>query len=275
MPKKNSENLTKADFEFIRENAAKMPIQEIAKHLDKSSRVVISAIEKHRFRDLNLFSEVDKQRVVETLRMKPFFKLLRKQLSQDELEIFVTEWVNITLQFQEDLLPTEESELRDLITLSIMKNRILEENRQLMDKRMVLEEHLKQQQSLGPAGSKEFIVQCRSDINEVHSIIDRNIKNFKELMQREEAARTNLNASRGQRIKKIDDARQNFTNWLRLISEYESRTKVGREMDIVRQSMEKREKQFGEFTSYADGKIDMPVLNELTADGKEFEEEDD
>lgn len=266
----SNETITKAELEFIRENAGKMPVKEIAQHLGKRSLTIIEVIQAQKLIQDNGATSNDKVRIIEVLKARPFYRSLIKQLNSEELEIFIEDWVDTICQFQEDLLPTEEAQVRDLIIINIMKNRILQENRDIIDRRTRFESDLKREESLKDPDQAKIRF-WRGEISGMHNVLDRNLKSFAELLTKAESARQKLNASRDSRIKKIDDAKQNFTNWLRMISEYENKAQVGREMDLMRQALEKQEREMGEFYEYADNRIDVPVLNHLTVEDKEFD----
>jgi len=259
--------------EYIQENVGKKTVKDIAGHLGKKPSTIRDVIQDHGFSESQRINERDKARIEKVLKTKSLYKSIKSQLSPEELDFFVEEWISAMIQFQEDMLPTEESELRDLIMIGILKNRVMAENREVIVRRERLEHDLEHEEGLQTQDLQK-IMEIKQELATISALVSNNLKTFRELIDKSDSARKNLRASRTQRIQRVDDAKRNFTEWLRLISEYENRAQVGREMDIMKQSMEQQEEKLSQPYIYANNKIDLPVLNHQTIKGVEFDEGD-
>ena len=64
------------------------------------------------------------------LSQRPYWKELESQFTQNEMELFVYHWSRVISQFKDDVIPTEEMQVVDLIKLELLMNRSLQNNKQ-------------------------------------------------------------------------------------------------------------------------------------------------
>ena len=63
------------------------------------------------------------------LTFRPYWIELQQQFTEDELKLFQYHWARIISQFKDDVIPTEELQVVDLIKLELLMNRALKHNK--------------------------------------------------------------------------------------------------------------------------------------------------
>ena len=70
-----------------------------------------------------------------------------------------------------------------------------------------------------------------------------------------------LKGTREQRKRNADDAKTNFTSWLRQLADKDVRRKEGFDMEVHRVASEKALERLSDYHEYEDGTVDQPILN--------------
>lgn len=266
--------MTTAQKDFIRKNIGSHSIDDIAKALGVSIKAVMSCVDRIR-RQIKLETEQRRDsNIREDLLAKPFYPILKRQFNSVDLEFFTREWIATIKQFNEDLYPTEEAELKDMIVLEIMKNHALQTNMDLKQRKDILGRSLARAEAESQL-DMGVITNIKVEIQRAEESSKQNLAHFKDLTEKSKRAREALSASRQQRVTKIQDAKANFTEWLRAIYDNENRERVAREMELMKMALHREEERLGSFTEFADKKIDIPLLNSETVALKEFAEDID
>ena len=70
-----------------------------------------------------------------------------------------------------------------------------------------------------------------------------------------------MKATREQRVKRLEDSKQNFTSWLAfLVTNPDVAKGYGLEMEKMRLAMDKEKERLSEFHKYQDETVDQPFL---------------
>ena len=70
-----------------------------------------------------------------------------------------------------------------------------------------------------------------------------------------------MKATREQRVKRLEDSKQNFTSWMSyLVANPEVTSSYGMEMEKMRLAMEKEKERLAEYHKYTDEMVDQPFL---------------
>ena len=117
--------LSNAETKFITENVDTMEVEDIATHLDRDP----SSIETFIKRKLRLGLSAEEE-VAYTLEERPYWSDLQQQFTASELELVKYHWGRIISQFKDDVFPTEEIQVIDVIKIEILMNRSLLSNKQ-------------------------------------------------------------------------------------------------------------------------------------------------
>ena len=108
--------LSDGEVQFIEENCGAKTVKEIAKYLDRTPETVKKHIENM---SLSYVGMSDKEKMDadlrKRLRNRAYWKEVEKQLTDNALAYFESIWVDLVQQFREDVLPTEELQIKQLI----------------------------------------------------------------------------------------------------------------------------------------------------------------
>lgn len=262
-------SLTKAELKFIDDFKESMSVESIAKQLNRSPDAIKRSIGKLSTMVTSIDvseGDVNRKRIQNDLRNSNFFAGLKKQFNAIELQYFMEKWVDLMEQFQGDIHASEESELKDLITLEILANRLLVENKALNEQNNPLQLSLNTEYGLDEGMRDEKkINRLRASIAGNQDRVDKNLRSYKDLIDRSEKTRKSMNASREQRTKDLTNSKINFTHYLKLLQEYHQRVETGREMEIMKMAKDKAQQNMQVPIKYKDGNVDIPVLNEESA----------
>ena len=105
-----------------------MTVEDIAKKLDRSYDAVNNYVKTK----LKVGLTVE-ETAAYSLVDRPYYKKLEAQFTDDELELFKYHWSKIITQFKDDVFPTEEMQVVDVIKLEILMNRCLKGNKENID----------------------------------------------------------------------------------------------------------------------------------------------
>ena len=123
---------TKKEIKYIRENMGSVSTQALAEALDRDPASIDDYI-KRAFR-VGLTSE---EVAAYELEKRPYWSELKDQFSEQELDLFKYHWARVISQFKDDVIPTEEIQVVDLIKLELLMNRCLKVNKSNMDQIML------------------------------------------------------------------------------------------------------------------------------------------
>ena len=115
---------------FIRDNIGGLTIEQIADAINRSTKPVERYIV-----DNNLSFDQDENQTDQTLRLKlhakTFWPEIIRQFDEEtgELDYFENTWIGLVKQFREDVLPAEELQIKQFITIDILINRSMKERK--------------------------------------------------------------------------------------------------------------------------------------------------
>ena len=116
--------LSKQEKRTITNLIESMTVEDIAKKLDRSFDAINDYVKSE------LKVGLTKQEFAAySLEDRPYWKELKSQFTDDELELFKYHWSRIISQFKDDVSPTEEIQVVDVIKLEILMNRCLKGNK--------------------------------------------------------------------------------------------------------------------------------------------------
>jgi len=101
-----------------------LPVEDIAKQLDRSTKAIEDYIKKHLKVGLSNI-----EIAAYSLEDRPYWIELEAQFTDSELELFKYHWSRIISQFKDDVFPTEELQVVDVIKLELLMNRCLKGNK--------------------------------------------------------------------------------------------------------------------------------------------------
>ena len=261
MSKKRGQ-LSLEEEKFIAANAVKLSSEEIAEALNRN----VAPIEKHILKEKLGIPQDEKNDfdVLKTkLRHKTFYSEIVKQFDADsgELEYFESVWVNLVKQFREDVLPAEELQIKQFITIDILINRSMKERKRHISEteklqKQVDKEYDKQESDRDIAKLMNLETQLSFARNSIASYTNE----YTKLLNEQQKISKDLKATREQRIKRIEDGKSSWVGLIRMLEEEEIREKEGREMLIISMATDLAKQNLYGYHEYSNNRLDRPFL---------------
>lgn len=265
--------ISDADEKFLIENVERYTVAQFAKMLGRTENTIEKILDKHKLgKNVNVETVVntgktnsEDAQLLSILKGRPYYREILKQFNADEMAYFSTTWVNLMRQFNNDVLYSEEINIKQWITLEIQSNRALEEKRKCLDQIERLENELYKEQRK-PDGIKDVdkMVQLESDIATIRSSMSVTTTEHSKLLERIRDISKGLKADRAERVKKFDDLKTSYNGFLKALEDARIRAKIGEEAEIHRMAKDKAIDKLSQLHKYADGQIDQPFLTPET-----------
>lgn len=253
--------LSKADWKYIEANADNMTAEQLAKKLSRG----VDAIEKHlkkigkykvKRESLEVQAEYD-------IKSRPYWRQIKLQFSEDELELFLYHWKQIVAQFKKDVLATEELQIIDTVKLEVLMNRALQEQQDSMNRIIELEKEMAKERRKAPQDQdKEEIFNLERQIASLRAAKEGLSREFKELQTKKSALFKDMKATRAERIDKIESNKETFSGLVqKILRDPEFFENEGKELEKMRLAVLKEKERLSQYHKYDDGMVDQPMLN--------------
>jgi hypothetical protein len=231
--------------------------EDIAKKLDRDVESVIDFI-KRKFR-VGITKE---EAAAFSLEDRPYWSELQEQFTVSELDLFKYHWSRIISQFKDDVFPTEELQVVDVIKLELLMNRCLKSNKGNIEQINIYESLLRDERSVDKdQQNQDDIINLERQLATLRAAQESLNKDYRELQSKKASMLREMKGTREQRIKRLEDSKQSFTSWVAaLMQDPEKIKKYGIEMEKMRLAMKKEEQRLGAYHKYEDGMVDQPFL---------------
>lgn len=255
------------EYEFIISNVNKMTDEEIALAIQRDVVSVRNYVNHNNLRiksilDMATDGEVELAVLLKSLRQKSYYQSIKKQLSEEELKYFEERWVETVKQFELNIKPTEEIQLKQAIILDIAIDRVQIEKQHNADEIERLNVLINEELRL-PKESRDMyrIERLVEEINYCRGAIKDSMKTYRELITEYKNIQIQLKASRSQRMEKIEEGSKNWSNYLKLLDDEEFRRLANNDADAMRMAKHNARMKLYEFVEFDDGTVDLPILN--------------
>ena len=251
--------LSVEEMNFIRQNCFNISIAEIAETLNRTSAPVQKFIDKE---NLKLRNMSDDEHLLVGLRDRYYYKELKKQFGDPELIFFEHQWIDYFKQFSEDVTHTEEMEILEVIRTEVLINRGMEDRQDVLKNIDRLNKLIEDEMDK-PAATQDMqaLASFQTQLGAAISSKSAYINEHEKLLTKKERLLKDLKGTREQRKRNADDAKTNFTSWLRQLSDKDVRRKEGFDMEVHRVASEKALERLSDYHEYEDGTVDQPILN--------------
>lgn len=245
--------------------------EEIALRINRTINAVNGYLDSIGFVDENNPPlDTDTKNIRTALYQKPYWADLKKQFNDHELRLFVSMWERMMMeQFRYDLLPAEELQVKQMLTLDIFLNRSAAERLKYIRKSERLERELHAEYSKPKEKvNDKKIDSLESRLAFANNAISNHTTEHARLLEKIERIHKDLKATRDQRVKKIEDAKTSFTGLIKALEDEQYRKRMGKEAELMNIAKEKVKEElsewheFGKESDYSE--IDIPVLNAET-----------
>jgi hypothetical protein len=261
MAKKRGQ-LSLDEEKFIRDSIESLSVEAMAEQLNRNVEPINRYIEE------NQLYAIDEQNenltLKRKLRCKTFWNEILRQFDEEtgELEYFENTWVSLIKQFREDVLPAEELQIKQFITIDILINRSMKERKR----------HISETEKLQKLVDKEYekpedqrdiprLANLETQLSFARNSIASYTNEYTKLLNEQQKISKDLKATREQRIKRIEDGKSSWVGLIRMLEDEMIREKEGREMEILAMATEKAKQKLYEYHNYADNKVDSPILS--------------
>lgn len=253
--------ISKEEEAIIQQSVGKMSFEEIAAKLDRDPESVEQFI-KRKFR----FGASEEEAAAFELEGRPYWAELELQFTKGELELFKYHWSRIISQFKDDVIPTEELQVVDLIKLELLMNRCLKQNKENIELISLYEKMAAQERQQDfDQQNKDEIFTLDRQIASLKASQESLNRDYRELQAKKSSMLKEMKATREQRVKRLEDSKQSFVSWIsQLMTNPELTKKYGLEMEKMRLAMLKERDRLASYHKYDDGTVDQPLLSPET-----------
>ncbi len=241
------------EFELLKQKQHEWTAGEIAEHLGRNVNTVISHLKEMGVHG----SKSD----ILNLRKREDWKILKGQFTPEELVLFEWHWDRIVQQFKEEIYHTEGMQVINGIKHEILANRMLTDQKRIIDLIESLNKKLEKEEDSGSpdlvrVSSLEKQISSLCQVQEVNNKEYReNSKKLSELLQ-------SLKATRQQRKARAEESKTNFSQWMSLILDDPAKKKeLGIFMEKMRLAKYEEIKRLSKPHRYENGEWDSPFLS--------------
>ena len=257
MTQKNKGRLSKIEQRQITEWVDSYTIEDIANKLNRSYESINDYVKSK----LKVGLTVE-ETAAYSLVDRPYYIELQAQFTDDELELFKYHWAKIISQFKDDVFPTEEMQVVDVIKLEILMNRCLKGNKENIDQIRTYDHMIKDERSRDKdQQDHDYILNLERQMASLRASQESLNRDYRDLSSKKESMLKNMKGTREQRIKRLEDSKQSFTSWVAsLMQNPELIKQYGVEMEKMRAAMTVEKGRLGNFHQFTDGQVDQPFL---------------
>jgi hypothetical protein len=256
--------LSKSDWDYIDANAENLSPEKIAENLGRT----VESVEKYLKKLGKSFNKHEAFAVQAEydIKSRPYWKELKAQFSDDELELFLYHWKQIIAQFRKDVLATEELQIVDTIKLEVLMNRALREQQESMERVRALDAEIELEKTKdSDQQDKEMVFNLERQIASLRAAKESLSREFKDLQTKKASMYKDLKATREQRIEKLESNKQTLSSLVnKILRNPDFYEQEGKALEKMRLAMEKEKERLSDYHEYADGTIDQPFLTSET-----------
>lgn len=261
MAKKRGQ-LSLDEEKFITDSIHTLSIEQIANALNRTEAPIKRYIDENQLYALE--EKGENETLLRKLHSKSFWYEIERQFDKEsgELEYFENTWIGLVKQFREDVLPAEELQIKQFITIDILINRSMKERKRHIAETEKLQKQVDVEYDK-PEDQRDIprLTNLETQLSFARNSISSYTNEYTKLLNEQQKISKDLKATREQRIKRIEDGKSSWVGLIRMLEDEEVREKEGREMEILNMATNKYKKDFYEYHQYQDGKIDQPFLN--------------
>ena len=252
------------EMDFIKDNYQNKSPVEIGKDLDRDPESIELYIKRKFKVGVSSLEEAAFE-----LEDRPYWSELGLQFTIDELKLFKYHWVRIINQFKDDVIPTEELQVVDLIKLELLMNRCLKNNKGSIEQISSLETLMQLERGRDPdQQDRDLIFNMERQIASCRASQESMNRDYRELQAKKNSMLKEMRATREQRVKRLEDSKQSLTGWMiYLMTHPEETRKYGLEMEKMKLAMNGEKDRLSQLHQYEDGGIDQPFLTPDTTKG--------
>jgi hypothetical protein len=258
--------LSTEEIEYIKANINRQSINDIAIALNRTVKPIERFCSDNNLTVLGMSEETyDDTLLMARLHSQPYWEEVKKQFDDNDLEYFAITWVRMMKQFKDNILYSEEMQVKQWITLDIMANKVMRDRKHAQEQVARLEEMLNREYSISEEHrDTETIVRLETELSMVRNAQASFTTEHTKILDRIEKTQRDLKAARADRVKKIEDSKSSFTGLLKALEDAEVRKRMGEDLEVNRIAKDEAIKRLSQYHTYEDGTVDRPFLSAET-----------
>lgn len=261
-PEENkSGRLSLDEMEYIDQNKGHMDPNEIAHFLRRNVKSIDKHIRKYPNGFKSKAKKLRKRRSQNELRpTRVLLDQVRAELTRSEFRKFQEMWKELIAQFKDDVLFSEQKQIKDWIIFQIRADREAIKQKILVEQSSDLSEQIEREES-SPTPDKQEIKRLNAKLMEVISLIGESERLFQEYHKIQTDTGKELVIKREQRIKSATDGKKNYVDLIKYLLDEKERNKEGRAMVLLNMAADQALQRLGEQHQYGDGSLDRPIFS--------------
>ena len=246
---------------YIRDQISTSTVAEIAEYLNRTTGPIERYINENAI--ISSEDQTSQDILRYKLRSKTFWPEIIKQFDEitGELKYFEDTWIGLIKQFREDVLPAEELQIKQFITIDILINRSMKDRKRHISETEKLQSQVDQEYDK-PEDSRDIpkLANLETQLSFARNSIASYTNEYTKLLNEQQKISKDLKATREQRIKRIEDGKNSWTGLIRMLEDEVAREKEGRSMEILALAAAQSKQSLYEYHTYQDQVIDRPFL---------------
>lgn len=255
--------LSTGEEDFIRQNVHDLTVEEIAGALNRTTAPVIKFIKAANLKNTDLVSDEDYQRKLleKKLHSRNYYPELTGMLTDSELARFEEDWIEVMLQFRDDVTYTEETQVKQWILLQVLADRSMKNRREVMESADELQGQIDAILAQEPDDRDNQLLDSLS--NQLTFARDGMIaftREHAQVLDKIKDIERGLKAQRDARVKRIEDSKESWRGYIRLLEDEARRRDAGEDAEYMRVAKDAAKERLSAWHKFEDGKVDQPLL---------------
>ena len=254
--------LSNEEKKFIQDNHKRMTVAEIAKSCSRSIEPIKKYIVENNLSTFRIDDNNDRQLIRKRLENEYFWPSVLRALDDDEVDFFISAWIEYMEQFNEDMTTSEKAQTKQLILFEITKNRASLALRKALNRieevdELIQKELLKTKSTRDEAQIESWRIELnlsKAELQSYDSQIEKINKSCQDLYR-------DLKSTRDQRFKQVESGQTTFQAIIKELLDAKKREEKGRSLELLKLGADKSANDLSTYHQYADGQLDIPILN--------------
>ena len=259
--------MSKAEETFILHNVHDLSIEQIAKALDRTIAPIEKFIKSKNLKNTAVINdkEYEKNLLMKRLRDRNYYPELKQMLTANELLRFEEDWVEVILQFHDNVVYTEEIMIKQWILLQILADRSMKSRKDAMKESDNLHAQIDAEMAVDEQDRNTTLLNgLNQQLGYAREGMIAFTREHSQILDKIKDIERSLKATRDTRVKIVEDSNTTFNGYLRLLEDEQNRRNAGEDAEIKRLAKDAAKDRLAKWHMYEDGRVDQPLLTSET-----------
>lgn len=253
------------ELQYLVDNRGILTVEQIAEKLNRTVQVVNKQLEKINEKQQFTVIKQNSEEAKRDLKTRSYWPQIKKEYTPEELLLYIDHWGKYQEQFDNDVTHAEELQICHAIDLNIQMHRNLQEKMTVTkDIEKIRRQIDKETDKPDDAQNKDYINNLMQTLAGLSSAQMTRTKEYKDLFEAHNKLMASLKSTRDQRFSEIQSRKVTFFGWIKAFDDATQRARYSKEAELLSLAADKATKDLSEFHTYADKKLDLPILNSET-----------